>query len=301
MYKCNVCETELASLAECETATVRSNVRRFREESFGVWRCAACGSIHAKEAVDLDHYYADYPLARGDIDAVLHPGYASFERRLVKAGFEKRHAILDFGCGSGSLVRYLERCGYANVVGYDGYASKFRDPSLLLRRYDCIVSQDVIEHVDDPLELLQKFDRLVQPGGRIVIGTPDADAINLSRPGDFIHALHAPYHRHILSARALRESAQRLGWRLDSYHSRRFGSTLMPGQNARYGQFYLKCFDDTLDLVAEPIRFDHWRLWTPKAFFLACFGYFLDPRTDVMFAFRSPERGALPAWKEQSV
>jgi hypothetical protein len=42
-----------------------------------------------------------------------------------------------------------------------------------------------------------------------------------------------------------------------------------------------------VDVLAEPARFDDWRLWTPHAWFLAFFGYFLDPRTDVMFAFRA--------------
>ena len=30
-------------------------------EKFAVWRCASCLSLHARDEVDLAHYYADYP------------------------------------------------------------------------------------------------------------------------------------------------------------------------------------------------------------------------------------------------
>ena len=39
--------------AGAETASVRSNVRAFRNEQFVIWRCTACKSIHAQDDVDL--------------------------------------------------------------------------------------------------------------------------------------------------------------------------------------------------------------------------------------------------------
>jgi 2-polyprenyl-3-methyl-5-hydroxy-6-metoxy-1,4-benzoquinol methylase len=285
---CNLCG-ERSSLSECEQASVRSNVRKFRSERFALWRCPRCRGIHARDPVDLAHYYADYPTFPESVEPRLRPAYANLLARLTEAGLGKGDRILDFGCGSGALVRFLRSRGYEHTRGYDAYARAFADPSALEARYDCVISQDVIEHVDSPRELLQRFDRLVVPGGLIAIGTPDAAAIDLSDPEGYVHALHAPYHRHILTSDALREHAAALGWSVVRYYATMYSNTLKPGENPRCGLHYLRCHDDCLDLLTEPVRFDSWRMYTPLTAFFMLFGYFFDRHTDVMFTFRSAQ------------
>jgi 2-polyprenyl-3-methyl-5-hydroxy-6-metoxy-1,4-benzoquinol methylase len=287
-----VCGRASGSLEEAEIATVRSNVRVFRGERFRVWRCGACRSIHALDEVDLDHYYGSYPVFPEAIEWRLYPSYDGLLSRLKAAGLERQHRILDYGCGSGALVRFLRVRGYGSTSGYDAYTPAFRDRTVLERRYDCIVSQDVIEHVDSPIDLLGRFDRLALPGGIVAIGTPDASAIDLADPEDFVHALHAPYHRHILSSAALLQRAEALGWSVERFYSTMYGNTPLPGQNPRFGLEYLRSHDDCLDLLTEPLRFDSWRLWRPKTLFFALFGYFFDRHTDVMFTFRTHSTAA---------
>ena len=113
---CNVCGVTRA--ADAERAEVRSNVRRFRNERFGIWRCRGCGSIHAEEDVDLAHYYSAYPIFSAELDWKLHVVYGGILKRLVRGGLRPDHRVLDYGCGSGSLVRFLKEKGYANTVGY---------------------------------------------------------------------------------------------------------------------------------------------------------------------------------------
>jgi SAM-dependent methyltransferase len=250
-----------------------------------VWRCPACRSIHAKDAVELAHYYASYPAFSQDVEWRLRRPYGNLLKRLLASGLKKDHRILDYGCGSGALVRFLRSNGY-ETSGYDAYTEAFADRSVLDQRYDVVVSQDVIEHVDSPRALLREFQGLVVPGGTIAIGTPDARAVDLSKPEDFVHVLHAPYHRHILARDALQEQAEALGWRVDRYYSTMYGNTLFPGENPRAGLHYLRCHDDCLDLLTEPVRFDSWRLLSPETPFYVFFGYFFDRHTDVMFVFR---------------
>jgi 2-polyprenyl-3-methyl-5-hydroxy-6-metoxy-1,4-benzoquinol methylase len=285
---CQICDLRLEPAVSPERATVRCNVRHFRDEQFDVWRCPQCRSIHACQDVDLGYYYARYPRFSQDIEWRLHPSYRTFMRRLTRHGLERGHDILDYGCGSGSFVRFLQQEGFSSVRGYDAYAEEFRDDSLLAQRYDCIVSQDVIEHVDDPIALLARFDQLAKPGALICIGTPDAAAIDLTDPEEHVHALHAPYHRHIFAADALRAAAERFGWSLVRYLPRMYSATRVPTQNPRFGRHYLRCHDDCVDSLTEPARFDSWRLWTPATLFYALFGYWLDRHTDVMFIFRAP-------------
>jgi SAM-dependent methyltransferase len=241
------------------------------------------------DEVNLEEYYRFYPTFPDNIERRLDSIYVNQLRRLVRFGLAREDSILDFGCGSGQFIRYLRQKGYAKAVGYDAYSDSFRDRSTLDQRFRCLLSQDVIEHVDDPLETLRQFDALTEPGGLILIGTPDADAIDLSRPDAFVHFLHAPYHRHILSARVLRSAAKKLGWRLEHFYSATYDNTLFPGRNQRFGLYYLRAYDDCLDLTTEPIRLNSWRLWTPLSLFFFLFGYFFDTHADVAFVFRKPK------------
>ncbi|MDD9941310.1 MAG: class I SAM-dependent methyltransferase [Myxococcales bacterium] len=269
-----------------ETARVRCNVRCFRQEEFWVWRCPGCASIHARDEVDLDHYYGAYPKFPVATERVRHAAFSGMVRRLVAAGLRPEHHIIDYGCASGALVRYLKQRGYPHVWGYDPYTVGFDDPGVLDRTYDCVLSQDVIEHVAEPLQLLADFDALAAPSALVVIGTPDAAAIDLADPESYVHALHAPYHRHILSAKALRAAGEERGWTLERFYSTMYANRLLPGENARFGLHYMRVHDDCLDLLTEPMKLGNLRLWSPRGWFLAMFGYFLDRHTDVQFVFR---------------
>jgi SAM-dependent methyltransferase len=287
-FVCNVCDPEGRPAADVEIAVVRPNLRRLQGERFAVWRCPTCSSIHAKDSVDLDRYYRDYPFLTGELDGPIRIMYRSMLKRLKRAGVNRSHRILDYGCGSGRLVRFLREAGYEHAIGYDAYSKEFDDPAILAERYDCIVSQDVIEHVAEPWVLLKTFAGLSRSGGLIAIGTPEASAIDLSRSDDFIHPLHAPFHRHILSKKALLDAGQRLGWKLSRYYSTSYSNTLVPFINTRFIFHYAACLDNMMDVAFEPLRFSNYKLWTLHTLFYGFFGYFLAPKTDVMAVFVSP-------------
>jgi SAM-dependent methyltransferase len=284
--RCVVCGAPRAPHAE--RASVRCNVRAFRSERFGVWRCTQCHSIHAEADVDLERYYRGYPVFAASLDWKLRVVYRGMLRRLRRAGLTQQHRILDYGCGMGLLVQYLREQGYSECVGYDRFAAGRDDPALLQQQYDCIIAQDVIEHVDDPHELLALFDRMAAPNAIISIGTPDAEALDLRDTENFVHALHLPYHRHILAAPALRRAGQDLGWELLRYYDTMYNNTLFPTMNPRFVLHYVRCHDDVFDLVAEAPRVSLRMLATPMTAFFAFFGYFFDRHTDVQAIFHKP-------------
>ena len=191
-------------------------------------------------------------------------------------------------------MRFLRERGYDNAVGYDPYAEGFGDEALLERRYDCIVSQDVIEHVDDPRALLSLFDRLAEPGAIISVGTPDAAALDLRDTENYVHALHLPYHRHILSAAALQQAGKDLGWELVRYYDTMYNNTLFPTMNPRFVLHYVRCHDDVFDLVAEPIKVNL-KLLSPLTLLFALFGFFFDRHTDIQFVFIKQPRAEAAA------
>jgi 2-polyprenyl-3-methyl-5-hydroxy-6-metoxy-1,4-benzoquinol methylase len=284
--RCNVCSAVNAA-DRVETTEVRSDIRKFVTENFRVWRCGTCKSIHSRDQVDLAHYYAGYPFHNPELDWRLRAVCKNMLGRLTRAGFAPEHHLLDYGCGGGTLIKYFAERGYSNAVGYDEYEEAFKNPAVLDRKYDFVVSQDVIEHVLEPWDLLHTFDRITRPGGVIAIGTPNAENIDLQRPDYFVHALHQPFHTHILSRTVLIESGEKLGWKLVTYYDKEFINTLVPFVNLRFAQHYTKCFDDTMD-AAFDMRVDSWKLWTPLTPFYAFFGYFLSEKTGGMAIFQKP-------------
>ena len=282
---CIVCERVTAE-GQLEQQRVRSNVRAFRDEVFSIWRCAHCESLHARDEVDLGRYYAKYPFHKLPADWRLRAMYHNQLRRLTRAGVVRSHRVLDYGCGSGQFVRFLRDQGFTNVSGFDEYTAEFADEKVLGETYDCILSQDVIEHVASPHALLAQFRQLARPRGIIAVGTPNAAAIDLSRPEDFIHAIHAPYHRHILSKGALIDSGRRHGLAIDSYYPTMYSNTRIPFLNEAFYFYYTKIADGTLDALMEPVRASALLRRLPMTLFWGFFGSFFSRHTDVMAVFR---------------
>lgn len=288
MRRCNICSAEVAD--DVEQTSVRSNVRKFREEEFRLWRCPECRSIHAADEVDLAHYYRSYPfhnLGEQAVDWMLRAMYRKQLGRLKAAGLSPEHEVLDFGCGGGAFVQFLKDAGYPNVSGYDEYSDKYGDKSVLSKRYDVVLTQDVLEHVAEPWALLEQLNGLVKPGGVILIGTPNAEDIDLTKPEARVHALHQPYHRHIFSRSALMSLGKKLPWKLEHYYPTMYSNTFVPFVNSRFVMHYFKSNDNTLDLAVEPIKADNWRLYSLDTLFWAFFGGFFAPETDVMVVYRN--------------
>lgn len=286
---CTICDLTIENVDLCEHASVRSNIRRFMNESFVMWRCPHCRSIHAKDEVDLNHYYANYPFHKLVSNPLLRHFHNKMIRRLKRAGLKRHHRVIDYGCGSGLFVDHLKSKGYLHIVGFDTFSERFNDQTVLQDSYDFVFSQDVIEHVADPRKLLRTFHRLAKPGGVIAIGTPNASAIDLAHPHDTIHALHAPYHRTILSKGALLNAGQKLGWELTSYYPAAYANTYLPGVNARMWVRYCRTHDNTIDLAFEPPRLSL-RFLTPLALFDLFLGGLFCPELDIMALFRNTDR-----------
>jgi SAM-dependent methyltransferase len=90
---------------------------------------------------------------------------------------------LDFGCGNGGLVRYC-RSKQVSAVGFEegAIAEKALAAGIPIvprdgldeRRFDVITAIEVLEHVDEPLEVLRDIRRLLKPDGLFFFTTGNA-------------------------------------------------------------------------------------------------------------------------------
>jgi SAM-dependent methyltransferase len=78
-------------------------------------------------------------------------------------------------------------------------------------QFDAIYMSHVVEHVHDPVALLCEAARVLKPGGRLVVLTPNVDALGHRRFGKDWFALDVPRHLLLFTPRRLAE----LAWSAD--------------------------------------------------------------------------------------
>lgn len=283
---CPICDQ---NAMPAESQRIRCNVRRYRERTFLLWRCAGCRSLHCEEIDDLAAYYADYPIRNQTLDYFTRSWYRVVLGRLVRAGISKDDLILDYGCNQGLFIDFLAENGFRRCVGYDPYVERFRSEATLEQYYDWVVSLDVIEHDEDPRAFLARLAGLLRPGGRLCIETPNADGIDLADSEEFVHAIHVPYHRHILSEHALVQLANEQRLQPVATYLRWYMDSWPPGTARRLFESLMKYAGNDLDVGYERPRIGLF-LRHPSLFVHLFFGYFARPtkKDHMMMILRAP-------------
>jgi 2-polyprenyl-3-methyl-5-hydroxy-6-metoxy-1,4-benzoquinol methylase len=91
--------------------------------------------------------------------------------------------ILDFGAGDGRLKRKFLAAGYKGSYDTLDISSEgsptYSSLADVTGQYDAIFCLEVIEHMtlNEYVDLMEKFDRLLGPGGILAIGTPNPSCV----------------------------------------------------------------------------------------------------------------------------
>lgn len=110
-------------------------------------------------------------------------------RELVRrAAPDRQAAILEIGCSGGPLLQMLTDDGYVNLTGIDispegidlcrkkklgnVQVMDARQPSFPEKSFDVIIASDVLEHLPDAPAALAAWQKLLRPGGTLLVFVP---------------------------------------------------------------------------------------------------------------------------------
>ena len=226
-------------------------------QEFHFARCTSCGTLVLDPRPTDDEiaslYPPDYvsytfdrlnPAMRWARDTVQR-GKTSVLARLAA----KRGTIVDVGCGTGALLRQLQRhySSRFRLIGWDYPGPHLErlaesgiaviaapiEPAHVPHDVDMFVLNQVIEHVPHPDRLIGMLSPALRPGGHLVIETPDVDGLDARWfSGRYWGGYHFPRHMVIFNRRSLRTLVERNG--LEVIETAHLASPAFWVQSVRY-------------------------------------------------------------------
>lgn len=142
----------------------------------------------------------------------------------------KNVRILDIGCGFGEslgyhLARGCEVFGVeadeniekiAHKFNFNVHIGLFESGLYECNYFDYVTLDQVIEHVSQPVQMLNDIAQILKPGGKVIISTPNAKGWGSKVFRNRWINWHAPYHLHHFSVQSMRLAAEKAGLNLVS-------------------------------------------------------------------------------------
>ncbi|MGH7975493.1 MAG: class I SAM-dependent methyltransferase [Limisphaerales bacterium] len=240
---CRICQsTEVSS-----TVVAREMMFGFRDP-FSYFECAKCGCVQILEipANPGKYYPQNYYSFQGSgiAEQFLKRRWAAYSYRsadmigsLIAVAFGKNAAvesvkrtgvkfdadILDVGCGDGDFLLQLRSLGFSSLTGVDPFLAgdiAYKNGVKVLKKnlkemtgqFDLITMHHSLEHMADPVEILQQAEKILRTGGQLAIRVPVAGAAWKCYGANWIQ-LDPPRHIFLPTVKSMEILAARAGLR----------------------------------------------------------------------------------------
>lgn len=203
---------------------------------FSLKKCQRCGHIFLScnlTSRQLTELYTNYyPRKSFDVEKykphIEKKGFAAWFNGLYASAFRwvpKNVRVLDVGCGFGESLGYhtSRGCDVYGVeadenirrvmekYGFNVHVGLFDDKVYDENFFDYVTLDQVIEHVADPLSTLQGVTRILKPGGRAILSTPNVRGWGARIFGQYWIHWHTPYHLQFFTRQSMQLAAQKAG------------------------------------------------------------------------------------------
>ncbi len=217
---------------------------RFYAKKFGlrIVICRSCGLGRVEPRLseaDIwkryspDYLYHDYlPVFHADrsgVDLNLVVSHYIFYLKLAGRVFSPGGRLLDVGCGPGLFLKAAEGQGWA-VEGVEVSPSAAEYASAVLKvpvrqskleqagypdaSFDVVTLLDTLEHLGDPLATLAEIRRVLKPGGRLILNTPDFASSSRAMLGKAWAVLTPAEHLFYFREGTLRRMLEKAGFEI---------------------------------------------------------------------------------------
>lgn len=134
--------------------------------------------------------------------------------------------MLELGCASGNYMEQMRNAGwevegieFSPSAAYIARKRGFRVTSGAVEnvesptsKYRIITAWMVLEHLHEPVKVLERLLDWIEPDGYLVLSIPDASAFERSIFGDAYYALQLPSHLYHFSPKTIRKVLNASGW-----------------------------------------------------------------------------------------
>lgn len=135
------------------------------------WQCATCHFIFREPAERLS--YADECERYGEHqNSPKDAAYLKFLDPAWQTVLKYTHpgdVGMDYGCGPGPALSFLGKRDAREIIDYDPIF--YPDQDALNRKYDFLVSTEVVEHFHHPLNEFERMHRYIKSGHPMIIMT----------------------------------------------------------------------------------------------------------------------------------
>jgi SAM-dependent methyltransferase len=223
-------------LPNCPLCQTQSSLLIRRKGAWRYYRCPACRIVFLfprPTEDDLKNSYQTYlPQEPEGIEAWRRSmaEVVSKSARLIEQEVGKPGRILDVGCGFGFFLDHMNRRGWQtdgieiSPFGRDVIREKFPalsvrgqplpDPAIADETYEVITLFYVIEHLVNPIQILKEVQRLLKPGGLMLVRWPHTTPIVriLGPLAGRLDLYHTPFHLFDFSTSFFRNLLPALGF-----------------------------------------------------------------------------------------
>ena len=136
---------------------------------------------------------------------------------------QRKGRLLDIGCGSGAFLAKMRELGWdvAGVefdrqaikvtqehFGLNIYEGTLEEIGFFDNEFDALTINHVIEHFSNPITTLKECYRILKPGGKLVVITPNIESLGACLFDGAWRGWEAPRHFHLFSPCTLRNCAE---------------------------------------------------------------------------------------------
>jgi len=189
-------------------------------------KCGSCGFVFCKPIPTQEKLSAVYE-GYGRNDYLSDLTIQAYERVLDSfEPFRKTNKLIDVGCGIGYFLDVAKR------RGWEVYGTEFTEDAVKICEskgasmklgplnaddyeagsFDIITSFEVVEHINNPLEELSSFNKILRKGGLVYCTTPNFNAVERYQLGAAWNVLTYPEHLSYYTPKTLKRVFKEAGF-----------------------------------------------------------------------------------------